>query len=247
MCYFFQVQAIAPQGNLGDVHLLSSVHPVLPAVQTHLWGSGVDTETTAPGLDLTVAPTAPVPAPASISVQVETQAPAQTPALVAAQNQPPVPAQAVAMPQTPASTHVKDPTSVQALASAPVQAPVSASGPTFEPPKSSSTSSDATSAVDKPKLSVPGLSSAPIPITLPASVESAAAAHAPTPVAASVPAPVLQPAGIQTAASVSECSSLATTQQNLEQTSASSSLQQEPCVEVGMNPESAHFHTNGCS
>ncbi|XP_027134687.1 serine/threonine-protein kinase WNK2 isoform X6 [Larimichthys crocea] len=223
-----QVQAIAPQGNLGDVHLLSSVHPVLPA---HLWGSGVDTETTAPGLDLTVAPTAPVPAPASISVQVETQAPAQTPALVAAQNQPPVPAQAVAMPQTPASTHVKDPTSVQALASAPVQAPVSASGPTFEPPKSSSTSSDATSAVDKPKLLVPGLSSAPIPITLPASVESAAAAHAPTPVAASVPAPVLQPAGIQTAASVSECSSLATTQQNLEQTSASSSFQQEPCVE----------------
>ncbi|KAG8007776.1 Serine/threonine-protein kinase WNK2, partial [Nibea albiflora] len=157
-----QVQAIAPQGNLGDVHLLSSVHPALSAVQTHLWGN---------------------------------------------------------------------PTSAHALAPAPVQAPVSASGPTFEPPPFDSTSADATSAVDKPKLTVPGLSSAPIPVALPASLESVAAAHAQTPVAASVPAPVLQPAGIQTAVSVSECSSLATTQQNLEQTSASSSLQQEPCVE----------------
>ncbi|XP_035518595.1 serine/threonine-protein kinase WNK2 [Morone saxatilis] len=238
-----QVQTIAPQGNLGDVHLLAPVHPVLPAVQTPLWGSGVDAETTAASLDLTVAPTvaAPVPAPASIPVSatisvsatahVETQAPAQTPTLVAAQNQPPVPvtAQAAAMPQTSASTLVV-PMAVQALASAPVQAPVSASGPTFEPPRSSSTSSD-NLASGKPKLSVPGLASTPIPVTLPSSVQSAAPAHTPAPVAVSVPAPVLQPAGIQTAVSLSECANLATTQQNLESTSASSTLQQEPSLE----------------
>ncbi|XP_051271905.1 serine/threonine-protein kinase WNK2 isoform X15 [Dicentrarchus labrax] len=246
------VQTIAPQGNLGDLHLLAAVHPVLPAVQTTLWGSGADAETTAAGLDLTVAPTvaAPVPAPASIPVsatisvsataQVESQAPAQTPTLVPAQKQPPVPvsAQAAAMPQTPASTLVKAPTSVplqvpmavQPLASAPVQAPVSASGPTFEPPRSSSTSSD-NLASGKPKLSVPGLASTLVPATLPSSVQSAAPAHTPAPVAVSVPAPVLQPAGIQTAVSLSECANLATTQQNLESTSASSTLQQEPSVE----------------
>ncbi|XP_076614622.1 serine/threonine-protein kinase WNK2 isoform X2 [Chaetodon auriga] len=240
-----QVQAVAPQGNLGDAHLLAPVHPVLPAVQTHLWGSGVDAETTAAGLDLTVAPTVPAPVPASFSVsataQVESQAPTQTPALVPAQNQPPVPvsAQAATVPQSPASTLVKAPTSVPiqvptavpALASAPVQAPVSASGPTFEPQNSSSTSSEKSSAIGKPKSSVASLASAPIPVTLPASAQSAAPAHAPAPVAASVPAPALQPAGIQTAVSVSECASLATTQQNLESTFASSTLQQEPCVE----------------
>lgn len=249
MCCFFQAQTIAPQGNLGDVHLFAPVQPVLPAVQTPLWGSGVDAETAVAGLDLTVAPTvpAPVPAPASISVsataQVETQAPAQIPALVPAQNQPPVPVSAQAA--APASVPIQIPTAVQGLASAPVQAPVSAPGPTFERPKGSSASSDTSSAIGKPKLSVPGLA----PVTLPAPVQSAAPAHAPAPVAASVPAPVLQPAGIQTAPSVSECASLATAQQNLESTSASSTLQQESCVEVGMKPKFVHFQyvqTTGC-
>nr|XP_046239618.1 serine/threonine-protein kinase WNK2 isoform X2 [Scatophagus argus] len=236
-----QVQMIAPEGNLGDAHLLAPVHPVLPAVQSSLWRSGV--ETTAAGLDLTVAPTvpAPVPAPASISAsataQVETQVPAKTPALVPAQNQPPVPVstQGAAMPDAPASTLVKAPTLVpiqvpksgQALVSGPVQAPVSASGTTSEPPKSSSASSDISSAFGEPQLSVPVVATAPVAVTLPASVQSAAPARAPAPVAA----PALQLAGIQTALSVSECSSLATTQQNLESTSASSTLQQEPCVE----------------
>eukprot|EP00064_Thunnus_orientalis_P002560 superscaffoldBa00000193_g2567 len=41
----------------------------------------------------------------------------------------------------------------------------------------------------------------------------------------------VQPAGIQTAVSMPECASLATTQQNLETTSASSTLQKESCVE----------------
>ncbi|XP_078104714.1 serine/threonine-protein kinase WNK2 [Sander vitreus] len=201
-----QVQMIAPQDNLGDVHLLAQVHPVLPAVQTPLWGSGLDAETSAAGRDLNVAPTVQAPASISATAQFETQ------------NQPPlsVSAQAGVMPQTPASTFVNAPTSVpiqvptavHTTASAPVQTPVSASGLTFESAKGSSTSSE---------TSVPGLGSALIPVTLPAT--------------APVAAPVLQPAGIQTVVSVSECPSMATTQQNFESTSASSTLQQEPCVE----------------
>ncbi|XP_034726184.1 serine/threonine-protein kinase WNK2 isoform X10 [Etheostoma cragini] len=203
-----QEQMITPQDNLGDVQLLA--HPVLPAVQTPLWGSGVDAETSAVGQDLNVAPTVQAPASISATAQFENQAPAQyqTPLSVSAQ--------AGVMPQTPASTFVNAPTSVpiqvstavHTTASAPVQTPVSASGLTFESPKGSSTSSD---------TSVPGLGSALIPVMLPAT----------TPVTA----PVLQPAGIQTVVSVSEGASLATTQQNFESTSASSTLQQEPCVE----------------
>ncbi|XP_044203777.1 serine/threonine-protein kinase WNK2 isoform X4 [Thunnus albacares] len=215
-----QVQTIAPQGNLGDVKLLAAVHPVLPAVQIPLWGSGVNAETTAPG---TVAHTVLASAPVSVSAtaQVETQAPVQTPALVPAQKQTPglVSAQAAAMPQTTVPT------------SAPVQAPVSASGSSFEPPKVSSTNSDASSVIGKPQLSVPGLVSAPISVKLPAQAQVAGPALASAPVAASAPAPVLQPAGIQTAVSMPECASLATTQQNLETTSASSTLQKESCVE----------------
>ncbi|XP_037625987.1 serine/threonine-protein kinase WNK2 isoform X11 [Sebastes umbrosus] len=220
-CQSQTVQMIAPQGNLEDIHLWAPVHPVLPAVQPPLWGSGVDAETSAAGRDLIVAPTVPTPASISATAQVETQAPAQTPA----QNQPPLPisVQAPVMPQTPALTLVNAPTSVpmqvptSVQTIAPVQAPGSASGLTFGTPKGSSTSSDTSSAIGKPKHSVPGLGSAQIPGTLPD----------PAPVAA----PVLQPAGIQTAVSLSECASLATPQQNFELTSASSTLQQEPCVE----------------
>lgn len=216
MCYFFpQVQTIAPQGNLGDVQLLAAVHPVLPAVP--LWGSGVNTETTAPGTVLASAPVS-----VSATVQVETQAPAQTTALAPAQKQ------ALGLVSTPASTLV--PVSV----SAHVQAPVSASGSTFELPKVSSTNSDASLLVGNPQLSVPVLVSAPISVMLPAQAQAAGPALASAPVAVSVPAPALHPAGIQTAVSMSECASLATTQQNLETTSAFSTLQQEPCVEVGI-------------
>lgn len=225
MCYLFQIQT---QGNVGDVQLLAAVHPVLPAVQIPLWGSGVNAETTAPG---TVAHTVLASAPVSVSatVQVETQAQAQmqAPGLVSAQG--------AAMPQTPASTLVTVP------ASAPVQAPVSASGSAFEPPKVSSTNSDASAVIGKPQLSVPGLVSAPISVMLPSQAQAAGPALASAPVAASVAAPILQPAGIQTAASMPECASLATTQQNLEMTSASSTLQQESYVEVGITKQSVNI------
>ncbi|XP_035488858.2 serine/threonine-protein kinase WNK2 isoform X2 [Scophthalmus maximus] len=121
-----QVQMIVPQANLGDVQILAPVHPVFPAGHTPLWGSRVDAETTAAGLDLTVAPTvqSPVPAPASISVsttvQVEAQAPPQTPPLVSAQNQPP------AMSQPPASIPTSAPKQVSIAAPAPASAPVTA-------------------------------------------------------------------------------------------------------------------------
>ncbi|XP_026163380.1 LOW QUALITY PROTEIN: serine/threonine-protein kinase WNK2-like [Mastacembelus armatus] len=234
------VQTIVSQGNFGDVHPLAPVHPVLPAAETPLWGSRVNAEPAALGHDLTVASTvlAPVPAAASIPVPVtvkaETQPTPQILALIPAQNQPPVPvpAQPAAMPQSLASSLVKAPTSgsiqvstgVPVSASASVQSPVSVSDATFQPPKVSSTSSD-TSSICKPQ--VPGLVSAPVPFTLPAPLPTPALA----PVVTSGPAPVLQPAGIQTAVSVPECASLTTTQQNLEMTSASSTLQQEPCLE----------------
>lgn len=255
MSYFFQVQTVAPQGNLGDVQLLASVHTVLPAVQTSLWRSGADAETTAPGLDVTVAPTISVPVPASVSVlapvEVETQARAQIPTVIPALKQTPVlvSAQAASMPQTPSSTHSKAPSSVPirlpiavpVSASVPGQSPVSAPSPTFDLPNALSKSSDTSSVTGKPQFSVPGLVSAPVRVTLPASVQAVAPSPAPVPVAPSIPAPVLQPAGIQTAVSVPEHASLATTQQNLETTSAASTLQQEPCVEVGMKPNVSTF------
>ncbi|XP_067359414.1 serine/threonine-protein kinase WNK2 isoform X2 [Channa argus] len=243
-----QVQTVARHGNSGDVQLLAPVQPVLPAVQTSLWGSGVDAETTAAGLEaVTVAPTVPVPAtiPASssvlASVEVETQATTQAPTLIPALNQSPVPvpAQAAAMHPTPASTYVKVPSlyqvpiGVSASTSGPGQPPGSASVSTFELPKISSASSETSSATGKPQFSAPGLVSAPVPVSLPAPVQAAVPPPAPAPAlfAVSTAASVLQPAGIQTAISVLECASLATAQQDLETTSASSSLQQEPCVE----------------
>uniref|UniRef100_A0A3Q3NH28 non-specific serine/threonine protein kinase n=1 Tax=Mastacembelus armatus TaxID=205130 RepID=A0A3Q3NH28_9TELE len=230
------------------VHPLAPVHPVLPAAETPLWGSRVNAEPAALGHDLTVASTvlAPVPAAASIPVPVtvkaETQPTPQILALIPAQNQPPVPvpAQPAAMPQSLASSLVKAPTSgsiqvstgVPVSASASVQSPVSVSDATFQPPKVSSTSSD-TSSICKPQ--VPGLVSAPVPFTLPAPLPTPALA----PVVTSGPAPVLQPAGIQTAVSVPECASLTTTQQNLEMTSASSTLQQDLNSDVASGKETS--------
>uniref|UniRef100_UPI003AAB0154 serine/threonine-protein kinase WNK2 n=1 Tax=Centroberyx gerrardi TaxID=166262 RepID=UPI003AAB0154 len=249
-----QVQTITPQESLGDVQVLAPVHPVLPAVQTPLWGSRLDAEATAAGLDLTLSAVsastilAPALAPASISASfhVKTQTPAQAPAPVPAQNQAPVPvpAQAGILPQASASTlaPAKAPVPVQVPIAVPVpapasaavqaqtmaQAPVSALGATSAV---SSASAGTSSALVKPQSSVPGLVPAPLQVTLPAPVQAVAPALATAPVAASVPAPVLQPAGIQTAAPVPECASLATTQQNLDTASASSSSQPDPTVE----------------
>nr|XP_040060968.1 serine/threonine-protein kinase WNK2 isoform X1 [Gasterosteus aculeatus aculeatus] len=210
-----QVQMTAPQGHLGDFHLL-------PAVQTPLWGSGADVVTPAADQDLTVPP---VSAPGSISAaaQVETQVPAQNSALVPAQNQPPlhVSTKAAVMPPTPALTVASAPTSVpiqvpvagQNTASAPVQAPASESGLVFESPKDFSTSSDESYVLGRPKLSVLSLGSAPISVTLPD------------------PAQYLQPAGNQTAVAVSECASQAATQQHVDSTSSPGTLQQDPYAE----------------
>ncbi|XP_063766374.1 serine/threonine-protein kinase WNK2 isoform X1 [Eleginops maclovinus] len=191
-----QVQMIPPQGNV------ALVRPGMPAVQTPLWESGVDAETSTAVQDKqTNDPT--VSASASILATALVEIQSQTPALVPAQNQPqlPVSDQAEVMPQTmdstfvidPTSVPIQDPTSVQTKAQ--IQAPLSVSDLTFESPKDLSIS------------------------------------LAPAPVAASVPAAVLQPAGTQTAGSVSESASVATTQQNLESTSASGTLQQESFLE----------------
>ncbi|KAM4587051.1 serine/threonine-protein kinase WNK2 isoform 3-T3 [Odontesthes bonariensis] len=233
------VQMIASHRNLGDVQLLPTVPPVMPAGHAPLWGSGADTETTATGLHLSLAPTTSRTSTTSISVsgavQVDTHSSVQTPNLVRAQNQPPVliSAQAGSMPQTPVSTFLKAPTSipiqapatVQAPTSTPVKVPVSKSGFTVELTMVSSISSDRSSATGKSQIATPGMVSGPIPVTVPVPPQSAA------PVAASVTAPVLQPAGIQTTVSVPESFSLATTQPHLETTSASSIFQQEPSAE----------------
>ncbi|XP_072238220.1 serine/threonine-protein kinase WNK2 isoform X2 [Leuresthes tenuis] len=221
------VQMIATHGTLGDVQLLPTVPPAMPAGHAPLWGSGADTETTATNLPLSVAPTTSPPAPAT--VQVDTHTSAQTPTLARAQNQPPVPisAQAGSMPQTPVSTFLKAPTSipiqapetVQAPAATPVKVPGSKSGFTVELTMVSSISSD------RSQIATPVLASGTIPVAVPVPPQSAA------PVAASVTAPVLQPAGIQTTVSVPESVSLATTQPHLETTSASSIFQQEPSAE----------------
>ncbi|KAM4587059.1 serine/threonine-protein kinase WNK2 isoform 11-T13 [Odontesthes bonariensis] len=230
---------IASHRNLGDVQLLPTVPPVMPAGHAPLWGSGADTETTATGLHLSLAPTTSRTSTTSISVsgavQVDTHSSVQTPNLVRAQNQPPVliSAQAGSMPQTPVSTFLKAPTSipiqapatVQAPTSTPVKVPVSKSGFTVELTMVSSISSDRSSATGKSQIATPGMVSGPIPVTVPVPPQSAA------PVAASVTAPVLQPAGIQTTVSVPESFSLATTQPHLETTSASSIFQQEPSAE----------------
>ncbi|CAI5687721.1 unnamed protein product [Oreochromis niloticus] len=236
-----QIQSLTPHGILGDFQHLGAVHSVLPTVQTSLWGRVTDSETSGAGHDLAVAPTisAPVPAPASIPIpaKVDTQPPAQSPAVVGPQNQlqVPVSAQAAAMPQTttllksPTSIPMQVPTAVQAAVSTPAQALVSASGPILEQTEISSLSSDILSA--KPQISVPGLVSGPNTVTLPASVQSAAPVPAPASVTTSVPAPVLQPPGTQTTVSVPECSSLPATQQTADMASASSTPQQDPCAE----------------
>ncbi|XP_017290974.1 serine/threonine-protein kinase WNK2 isoform X8 [Kryptolebias marmoratus] len=202
-------QVIAPHGTLGDVQLLETVPPVLTAGQPSLWG-----ETTAAGQ-------ASVSVPAT--VQFETKVPAQTPPPVS------VSAQAAAALPTPASALVKVPTSVpthvlptlEPMASTQVQAPLSTSGFTAELTTVPTISSGTPSAMDKFKISTPGLASDPTSVSLSAPIQPAA------PVAASV----LQPAGIQTTTSLPECASLTTTQQNIETTSISGSLQHEPCVE----------------
>ncbi|XP_034441354.1 serine/threonine-protein kinase WNK2-like isoform X7 [Hippoglossus hippoglossus] len=187
---------------------------VLPQVQTNL-GDVQLRAPVHPVLHGVQTPLWGIAADAEATVHAETQT---------AQQQTPVPVsgQAAAIPQTPASVPIQ-----VSIAPASAQAPVYAPGPTFEP------SLDSSSVMGKPHHSVPGLVLGPIPFTLPVPGKSAAPASAPAsaPVAASGSAPVLQPAGIQTAVSLPECASLATTQQNLETTFASSTLQQEASAE----------------
>uniref|UniRef100_A0A1A7WTQ8 non-specific serine/threonine protein kinase n=1 Tax=Iconisemion striatum TaxID=60296 RepID=A0A1A7WTQ8_9TELE len=211
------VQVIAPVGTLGDVQLLESVPPFLPAAQPPLWGSRVDAETTAAARDLPAAlmSSTPVPAPALTSVsataQFETKGPAQT-------SPPgPVSAQAAAAHLTPVPTYVSP--SLNDVSSTQTQAPGSTMEPTAELPKVSSLSSGAPSVMNTSQISTPGLVSNLTPVSLPATIQPAALAAA----------SFLQPAGIQT--TVLDCASLTTTQQKKETTSVSGSLQQEPCVE----------------
>ncbi|XP_037345846.2 serine/threonine-protein kinase WNK2 isoform X2 [Pungitius pungitius] len=132
-----QVQMTAPQGNLGDFHLLAPVHSAVPAVPTPLWGSRVDALTPAADQDSTAAPAGSAPGSISATTQDETQVPAQNSALVSAQNQPPLHASTKAEVMPPTLTAVNGPTSVptqvpaegQTTTTAPGEAPDSESDP----------------------------------------------------------------------------------------------------------------------
>ncbi|MED6266621.1 hypothetical protein CHARACLAT_003922 [Characodon lateralis] len=148
-------QVSAPHGTLGDVQLLETVPPVLPIGQSPIWGSRIDTESTA-------AAASPVPAPASISVSAKVQYEAKAPVRTLV----PGSAQAAAAPQTPTQA----PKTLQTKASAQLQAPVSASSLTVELTLVSSVSSGAL------QISTPGVVTDPAPVTLSAPAQAAAPA-----------------------------------------------------------------------
>ncbi|MEQ2220254.1 hypothetical protein ILYODFUR_003505, partial [Ilyodon furcidens] len=136
------VQVSAPHGTLGDVQLLETVPPVLPIGQSPIWGSRIDTESTA-------AAASPVAAPPSISVSAKVQYEAKAPVRTLV----PGSAQAAAAPQTPTQA----PKTLQTTASAQLQAPVSASSLTVELTLVSSVSSDTAPVT----LSAPAQAAAP--------------------------------------------------------------------------------------
>ncbi|MEQ2301942.1 hypothetical protein AMECASPLE_001322 [Ameca splendens] len=146
------VQVSAPHGTLGDVQHLETV---LPIGQTPLWGSRIDTESTA-------AAASPVPAPTSISVSAKVQYEAKAPVRTLV----PGSAQAAAAPQTPTQA----PKTLQTTASAQLQAPVSASSLTVELTLVSSVSSGAL------QISTPVVVTDPAPVTLSAPAQAAASA-----------------------------------------------------------------------
>lgn len=204
--FFFQVNVTAPQVKFGEIPLLAPVQPVLPTLPTGPWGSGLDVETNASGVGLLAPPTdvAPVRSPVSVSAAVLFESSTATQTPVPAQIQTPVAVSA----QAAAIPDAPSSTLIKAQTNAPV-APTPghahAKAP-FETSKTSSTTSDAPSTIGEAK-----------------SAQSAAV---------SVPVPGLQPAGIQT--KLPECASLTANQQNLESTTASINLQQDPSAEVGI-------------
>ncbi|XP_076013080.1 serine/threonine-protein kinase WNK2 isoform X3 [Genypterus blacodes] len=206
-----QVQTIAPQG-LADIQVLAPVNSVLP-VQTQLWDKRLDGETTAASQDVTTIPSVP----AAASLEVETQTIKQTSGVVPEQASVFVPSHASSISQTLASKLAQDsasvsvqvPTALSFQAQTVAPSPVPALGPTYEQPRFTSTSSEASSVIGRPQTSAPVQAAAPT----------------------TVPAHVLQPSGTHAPAFVPEGASLATAQQNLETASVSSTLQSEPCVE----------------
>lgn len=194
----------APQVKFGEIPLLAPVQPVLPTLPTGPWGSGLEGETNASGVDLLAPPTDIAPVQSAVSVPAAVLFESSTQPPVPAQIHTPVPvsAQAAAIADAPSSTLIK------AQRSAPV-APAPAHAHAKAPSETS-------------KIS-PMTSDAPSTMSEGKSAQSAAAA---------VLVPGLQPAGIQT--TLPECASLSANQPNLESTTASINLQQEPYAEVGL-------------
>lgn len=204
--FFFQVNVTAPQVKFGESSLLAPVQPVLPTLSTGPWGKGLDVETNASGVSLLAPPTdlAPVRSPVSVSAAFLYETSTLT--------QTPVPAQI----QTPFPISTQAAAIPDTASSTFIKAQTSATGaPT-------SGHAHAKAPFEASKLSIT-TSESPFTISEVKSTQSAAA---------SVPVPGLQPAGIQT--KLPEGASLTANQQNLEATTASISLQQDPCAEVGI-------------
>ncbi|XP_047203127.1 serine/threonine-protein kinase WNK2 isoform X2 [Girardinichthys multiradiatus] len=180
-------QVSAPHGILGDVQLLETVPPVLPIGQTPIWGSRIDTESTA-------AAASPVPAPASISISAKVQYEAKAPVRTLV----PGSAQAAAAPQTPTQA----PKTLQTTASAQLQAPVSASSLTVELTLVSSVSSGAL------QISTPGVVTDPAPLSAPAQAAAPAITSVLQPVGIHTTVPVSECASLATAQQHIETSSV---------------------------------------
>lgn len=199
-----------PQGNFGEIPILAPVQPVLPTLPTGPWGSKLDADSNASGVGFLVPPTdvAPVRSPVSVSAPTQIPVPAQI------QTPLPVSAQAAAVPDPSSSSLINARTGIPVV---PIPGQTLAKV-TFEPPKLSSTISDTPSTIGDTKL-VGQSAAAPVQSQV-------------QPVAAQCPS---GPAGIQ--ATPPECASWTTSHQQLESTSASISLQHEPCIEVGMKTD----------
>ncbi|CAL8337168.1 unnamed protein product [Lota lota] len=230
-----KVQAVPTQESRGHVHGLAQNQPPVLAMETPAWGSGLQAEAAAAGLDLSAVSSLNLPAQApthATSAQVASQAPALV--------QAPGPGQGTALPH-----HHAPPTT-----SVPVQGLVSGPSPALAPPLThpqtnsgrpmvstltsildplevTSQSPSAYCASVQPSSLAPGLVSvAAGPGEQPVSGQLAAE----TPAPASGPLPVLQSAGIQTIPQAPEAA-LVATQQNVDSASASAPLQTEPAVE----------------
>ena len=228
------MQGVTTQESRADVHGLAPNQPAAAAAEAPTWGSCLQAEVAAAGLDLPAGSSSILPAPAPTHTTCA-QVASQGPALVQA----PGPGQGTALP------HHRAP----APASVPVQGLISGPAPSSAPPLTLQPAdggrSMVSSILDPLEVAAPCPSAycAPAqPSSLAPGVGPAAAgqgtqpvpaqlATAESPIPASGPLPPHQSAGTQTIPPAPDAA-LVATQRNIDPASASAALQTEPAVEV---------------